>query len=358
MVLTLSKRVVTGICTLSLLTSHISTNTKYDNNTAAQVATGCAIGAGILALAGAVATGIYYCCNKSDEQILEDAYHILKSAHKTGKVFRDEYMDIIQSAYYNEPDLNTIERVFLSPIALEAVRTNFPIITHIDTAKANVSALRNASSQVSERIRKLEKESLHYTPIYRDLQKVRSDIAAELEYLEGYAEELSRHSAFFELYLYESKLCKIYAYELEVGHQYEHHPHQLASCIILNVGSHVGSTEYPLLAYHKQLTHHIHTLELNISQLRYYYPSRLPLAQKLLGYLKYMRSIVETYPAFKEEKYAQKAAEDRATILAYQARQTAALEAQAHAAQLEASAQWARAVTAQQQPHVSITVRS
>lgn len=338
MVLTLQKRVVTGICAIVLLISSSPTHTRQDD-TAAHVAAGCAIGAGILGLIGAVSAGIYYLCSKSDEQVLEEARGSLQLAHSYGVRFQNVYTNVFERGYCGEPTLDDIELHFLLPVAMEAAKTGFSVIEYVDALERSVTSLNEALSQVSDRIQKLERDYKTCSSVYESLRLVRSAIRQELAYLEGYSARFSDHKAFFELYAYESKLCGVYAYELEVGRNYQHDLYLFERYIMQSIGTHGLRGDYPLVAYHVRLTDHIERLDRYVNKLRYQYPSRLPLAHQLLGYLRSMRGVIELTPAFKEEKRMKKEAEDRAEWLAYQARQAAALEAHARAAQIEAEAQ-------------------
>jgi hypothetical protein len=337
MVLTAQKRVATGVFALALIMSVPAIHPK-SNNTAAKVATGCAITAGILGLVGAVSAGINYFSNKSDEQVLEDGVSALHFAHLYGTRFKPLYIQVFDSTSYGSPTLNDIEINFLLPIVMASIQEGFSILAHVDGVAHGVAMLRDALSSVTDRMQTLKHNGQRHTRIYQELKSIRSELKAEFSYMEGYSAQLTRHRAFFALYVYESTLCGIYAQELEVGRLYQHDPYLFERYIMQVIGMHSGYNDYALIAYHAQLSDHIDQLESHMQQLRYHYPSRTPLAHQLLSYLRYVRAVIETMSVFKQESRMKQEADDRAEWLLIKQRQAAAAEANAYAAQMMADA--------------------
>jgi hypothetical protein len=354
------KRTVMGLSLVLLLAPSVPT--KAHNDTAGNIAAGCLIGAGILGLCG-IAAGIAYACSKSDEQVADDAKQLLRDfRHNPLWRFHTEYMNVFERAYYGTPGLDDIERNFLAVVANRAYyELNLSMESYISDLKDQVALLEKSLSDVKDRMRNLEAKRETYTAIYDRLSNLRRGLEDELSRFKPYYQRFADHRAYFALYAFESELYDVYKREFEIGRQYQYDPYFLEYNLLRAAVAHDLSREYPLIKYHNRLSEHIETLERKLRDLKYYYPTRTPDAQKLLDYVIYMRGVIANSSAYKEERHRKKEDDARQELLALRRREAEAAEREAAAHQMRAVAEMQRACAEQarlaQQPTVVVVDR-
>jgi|GEM_PF-3814221 len=358
MVLPLQKRVLMSICASSLLTAP-SFAKSTDDNIWGKVATGCAVVAGIASI-GAL---IGWACSKTDEQVASEGFGVLNEASRAR--LDHGFYNICANVGYgiNSMYLEALEQEVLYPIALRAWEHNTSMRDYISNLSDQLSTLKSWLYTVEDRISSLERNHDTYGSIYARLRALSRDMSEEINALDGYYNLLYKHRAFFNLYAYEAKLYKYYNREMEIGRVYTHDVYLFERYILQAVGTHSLRKDFPLLAYDSDLNAHIAQLADYISALPYYYPGRTVTATQLLDYLKYMRGVVEASHAFKEEKRAQREAEERRVRFEYE---RAARERETTAREMQAAAEWARVreererkrILQNQQPPTVIIVQS
>jgi hypothetical protein len=324
MTLISQKRTVMGLSLALLLAPSVPT--KAHNDTAGNIAAGCLIGAGILGLCG-LAAGVAYACSKSDEQIADDAKQVLRDfRHNPLWQFHTEYMNVFEQAYYGTPGLDEIERNFLAVVANRAYyELNLSMESYINSLKDQLALLEKSLSDVKDRMRNLEAKRETYTATYDRLSNLRRGFEDELSHFKPYYQRFADHRAYFAIYAFEAKLHHdIYKREFEVGRYYQYDQYLLEYNLVQTAVAHNLSREYPLLKFHSRLSEHIETLDRKLRDLKYYYPTRTPDAQKLLDYLIYMRGIVANSSAYKEERHRKKEDDARQEMFAMQQRAIAA----------------------------------
>jgi hypothetical protein len=244
--------------------------------------------------------------------------------------------------------LEELERGLLQQVAFFFITHNRIFGAHLKAVKDKMQALHAISSKLAERSERLTYAScvtLDYeSRMMRErLTAVRSAIQSFLVSFESYYACIYEHRAFFELYEYESMLCGVYKYELQVGHAYGNDLYRLEKALLQGVGSHNFRSDYPLVAYREMIKKHIQTLRAHIDRLPYYYVGRSALAQQLCDYLCRVLGIIENTPEYKEQKKEKREYEERQLCFELHAREVAAREREAHARELEAVAQKERA---------------
>jgi hypothetical protein len=295
------KRRNTALLALPLMASLCVGNTHTRSNHDGLIAGACAVGAGLLAAAGAVAL-VDWCCSETDDQLIDRVSRELRSIDSQYTSTMN-YFGPRAGVGIHAPHrpVYSISESVLYEFATFVWNQNISQSEYRSGVWSAKHRLQSCASDVRKRINSLAGKCHTYEDqrrlatmrnLLNDAERLLADVAL-------FAECLECHKGYFSLYDSVGTIRNKYIQEITI---FESGSYTTASEIKRYIIS-CDSGQYAFRNFVKIIEGNISTLRSNVYALAYNYDSGRQYANRLIDYLIGIKNIVVSDPRYQQELY-------------------------------------------------------
>lgn len=268
-----------------------------------------AAGAALLGVGGVI-TFADWLLNETDLQLIERANskynNTYRRYHDMVYWFEQTYQLSHITSQERARVMNDVSEAVLYEIGTKMWSMNEKEYNYRSQLRSSLNQLTSYYRKVCRRIRELEGRSYDFE-VRRVLEQLRGTmrtIESFLPHLGLFSDYLEHHRSYFALYECDGTVRNRYKRELNIIEQYRHDTYRLADELrrfVLNKQYGV----YPNVRYVNKLEQYIRKLNLSIRRVSYNYADRVGWARQLADSLCYIRGIITSGSAYKQELYNQ-----------------------------------------------------